>query len=521
MCKKTYWIGIVMLVTLLTAPVVAAQAATPAEVVQHYYTALGQAYPSLAATDEYGAALTAANNLSARLTTIDLARMGETIAQIGELLADLSNAFSDLSVVAAQTLPEALFVPEDLPMGALSLGPDLTPVLDEIAAAAGDLALVAGFVHSELPEATFVPSTVLADPASSGLLIADPLPTISAAGEELAGALEQLATAVEARLPQATCLPSQNLLGSEAQAITAPLLAELDRFQAALLALRDHLEGQGDHFFIPRALAELEGQTGLLASGAGGTTHWADELDRLLDTYSTADGSAARLQVILDSDPFGPEALNTAARLRDRVKEASNGYVSGSTATNLDLQQVMDRDFVRVMMVVLAGILLVLVLLLRSLVAPIYMLLTILLSYGATLGITRLVFGGILDRGLTWFVPFLIFVLLMAVGMDYNIFIMGRVKEEVAGSDVRSGVRRAVQHTGGIIASAGIIMAATFAAMLSSSLQGLVQLAFAIAVGVLLDAFVVVILVSSIAVLLGRWNWWPWRGPRSEQGVGG
>jgi RND superfamily putative drug exporter len=158
------------------------------------------------------------------------------------------------------------------------------------------------------------------------------------------------------------------------------------------------------------------------------------------------------------------------------------------------------------------GIAVVLVLLLRSLVAPIYLIATILLSYGATLGLTRLLFENILHKGMTWWVPFFIFVLLVALGMDYNIFLMGRVKEEVAGNGTRSGVARALARTGGIITSAGIIMAGTFAAMMSASLLGLVQLAFAVTVGVLLDTFVVrTALVPAIAVLLDRWNWWPSR----------
>jgi RND superfamily putative drug exporter len=143
------------------------------------------------------------------------------------------------------------------------------------------------------------------------------------------------------------------------------------------------------------------------------------------------------------------------------------------------------------------------------------MMATILLSYGATLGVTRLVFGGILGEGLAWFVPFLIFVVLVALGMDYNIFLMGRVKEEAA-HGTRAGIERAVERTGGIITSAGIIMAGTFAAMMVSSLLGLVQIAFAVAVGILLDTFIIrTTLMPAIAMLLGRWNWWPGKGPEA------
>jgi len=135
------------------------------------------------------------------------------------------------------------------------------------------------------------------------------------------------------------------------------------------------------------------------------------------------------------------------------------------------------------------------------------------------MGIMRLVFEVVLGREIAWFVPFFMFVLLLALGMDYNIFLMGRVREEVAVHGTKKGVRLAVLHTGGIITSAGIIMAGTFAAMMSSSILGLVQLSFAVTVGVLQDTFITrTILVPSIFVLLDRWNWWPGHLVRGERG---
>ena len=104
--------------------------------------------------------------------------------------------------------------------------------------------------------------------------------------------------------------------------------------------------------------------------------------------------------------------------------------------------------------------------------------------------------------------------MLVALGMDYNIFLIGRVKEEVAVGGTRDGTRHALARTGGIITSAGIIMAGTFASMMSGSILGLLQIGFAVAFGVLLDTFVVrTTLVPAIIVLLGRWSWWPRRGP--------
>ncbi len=139
----------------------------------------------------------------------------------------------------------------------------------------------------------------------------------------------------------------------------------------------------------------------------------------------------------------------------------------------LDLRDASNRDMTRAMVYVLGGVFVVLVLLLRALVSPIYLILTILLSYGATLGVVRLLFVDILGAaGIVWWVPMFMFVMLVALGMDYNIFLIGRVKEEVVTHGTRAGTRLALARTGGIITSAGIIMAGTFASMLSAQPAG-------------------------------------------------
>jgi len=444
--------------------------------------------------------------------SIDLSQVGQLIAGTRESLGALGAAFAGMSATVAETMPEEVYLPEGEVGDLMAFAPDLSPLAEALSAAGDELAAAAGEAAREMPEATWVPQALPAEVGALAGAYADPTAALEQDLGTLAGALRRLGSAAAAELPGATYLPPETLLAGEAQFAVEPLLAEVDAFHAAMEALAREMGGREDGFLIPAALLE---------EGAG------DELDQLLDTYSTPDGQVARLQVVLEDDPFSLEAMNAVARLRQEVGYASRGYVSGSTATNLDLQTVMDRDFVKVMLLVIGGILVVLILLLRSLVAPVYMMLTILLSYGATMGITRLVFDGLLGEGIAWFVPFLIFVVLVALGMDYNIFLMGRVKEEVAlagapgspqaGNRTRAGIERAVERTGGIITSAGIIMAGTFAAMMSSSLLGLVQLGFAVAIGVLLDTFIIrTALVPAIATLLGRWNWWPGREPGSQ-----
>ena len=239
-------------------------------------------------------------------------------------------------------------------------------------------------------------------------------------------------------------------------------------------------------------------------------------LKALHDAYVSSDGTAARFQVVLSVGPYTPQALTTVAALRQTLQTVGvSGAVEGTSAVLLDLRDASNRDMTRTIVFVLAGIFVVLLLLLRAIVAPIYLILTILLSYTATLGVVRVLFVNILGAaGLTWWVPIFMFVMLVALGMDYNIFLIGRVKEEAAKRGTREGTQVALAKTGGIITSAGIIMAGTFAAMMSASILGLLQIGFAVAFGVLLDTFVVrTTVVPAIIVLLKRWSWWPRRGP--------
>lgn len=239
-------------------------------------------------------------------------------------------------------------------------------------------------------------------------------------------------------------------------------------------------------------------------------------LKALRDAFFSADGTAVRLQVVLDSDPYGRAAMKTVGDIRQVFSDSGiDGVIQGGPSVLVDLRDGSNRDLTRAFIFVLGGIFVVLLLLLRALVAPIYLILTILLSYASTLGVMRLVFVDIMHTpGVTWWVPMFMFVMLVALGMDYNIFLIGRVKEEVALHGTKDGTRHALARTGGIITSAGIIMAGTFASMMSASLLGLLQIGFAVAFGVLLDTFVVrTTLVPAIIVLLGRWSWWPRRGP--------
>ena len=170
-----------------------------------------------------------------------------------------------------------------------------------------------------------------------------------------------------------------------------------------------------------------------------------------------------------------------------------------------------DSDFLKVVGLAILGILIVIIILLRSILAQLYMVATVLLNYGTTLGLTTWVFLDLAKQGaLIYMIPLFIFIILVALGADYNIFLMSRIKEEAQTRPIKEAVSHAVANTGGVITACGIILAGTFATLITSPLQVVLQIGVAIAAGVLIDTFVVrALLVPALATLTGRWSWWP------------
>jgi RND superfamily putative drug exporter len=217
----------------------------------------------------------------------------------------------------------------------------------------------------------------------------------------------------------------------------------------------------------------------------------------------------ATLEAAADSDA----AKETIERLRTDVHAVSgaDALVGGYTAQQYDTQQTAARDRTVIVPVVLAIILLILTLLLRSLLVPLLLVATVALNFLATLGVSALVFEHLLGFGGTdASVPLYGFVFLVALGVDYNIFLMSRVREEALVHGSRQGVLRGLTTTGGVITSAGVVLAATFAALMVIPLAFLVQIAFIVAFGVLLDTLVVrSLLVPALVIDIGPRAWWP------------
>jgi RND superfamily putative drug exporter len=246
-----------------------------------------------------------------------------------------------------------------------------------------------------------------------------------------------------------------------------------------------------------------------------------------LTTVGERDNIGTRMELVMAHSPFAHRTIddlrNVEAAIRDslpeKMREEAQLWVVGTTASVRDLAAVTQRDRRRIEILVLASVFVVLVLLLRTIVLPIYLLLSVLFSYYATLGVSFAVFY-LLDPqgfvGIDWKVAIFLFTILIAVGEDYNIFLITRVHEEEKRHGPIHGVVEALTRTGPIISSCGLIMAGTFASLLSASLIEMRQLGFALVFGVLLDTFVVrPILLPAFLILRRR----GWRGEADEKPV--
>jgi RND superfamily putative drug exporter len=269
-----------------------------------------------------------------------------------------------------------------------------------------------------------------------------------------------------------------------------------------------------------QAMAEARGRLPAELSGlaAAFTPDYLYAPPELLAAYESADHSVARFYVTTTTDPYDTRSFDAVSNLRSRLGEqaatvgpGAQVVVGGATAEFADVQSTITADFTRVAFITILGILVVLILLLRAVVAPVYLVLTVLLSYGGSLSLSALILqSGFGEAGINYFIPLMVFVLLVALGSDYNIFLMSRVREESRSGPLRDGIRVASARTGTVITSAGLILAGTFAALLSSPLMLLFQIGLCVALGVLIDTFVVrSLLVPAITAVVGDRAWWP------------
>ena len=246
-----------------------------------------------------------------------------------------------------------------------------------------------------------------------------------------------------------------------------------------------------------------------------------------LKMFNSPDGTTSRLDVSLMGDPYSEKALTVIEDIRSMIQSTINSQsitgvevlVGGDTAVQLDTKTVIDEDTRLLAPLILFAILCVLILIQRSFVAPLYLLFSVIISYAATFGISIFIFQDILNHtGVAYSNGIWIFVFLVALGADYNIFVIARIKEETERLGFNEGIAVAVGKTGGVVTSAGIILASTFAVLTTLPLRDVFQLGMAVMLGVLIDTFVVrTLLVPSMAAILKNYSWWPSLGSRKSE----
>jgi putative drug exporter of the RND superfamily len=244
-----------------------------------------------------------------------------------------------------------------------------------------------------------------------------------------------------------------------------------------------------------------------------------NEFKTVADIFMSPDGHATRFLIQTKLNPFTTAAMDQVNSITNAARSAqpntalSDAKVSmtGMTVSLRDTRDYYNQDTEFIVVATVIIVLLILIALLRAIIAPLYLILSVLVSYASALGIGVIVFQFLLGQELHWSCPGLTFILLVAIGADYNLLLISRIRDE-SPYGVRSGVIRTVGSTGAVITSAGLIFAASMFGLTLASISTMVQIGFIIGAGILLDTFLVrTITVPAVAALVGRANWWPSR----------
>lgn len=244
-----------------------------------------------------------------------------------------------------------------------------------------------------------------------------------------------------------------------------------------------------------------------------------DEFRKAAAAFIAPDGRAVRYLVQNEINPFSTEAMDLVNKVIQTASEATpNTALAGSTVSMAgfpvmlrDIRDYYNHDIRLIIIVTILVVLLILIVLLRAIVAPLYLIASVIISYLSALGIGVVMFQFVLGQELHWSIPGLTFIILVAVGADYNLLLISRIRDE-SPHGIRLGIIRTVGSTGGVITAAGLIFAASMFGLLFASISTLVQAGFVVGTGILLDTFIVrTVTVPAIATLIGDANWWPSR----------
>jgi putative drug exporter of the RND superfamily len=368
--------------------------------------------------------------------------------------------------------------------------------------------------------------------AGFGGTISAPAGTDSAAGTNLLNKYFPATAANPTNLVYKLSTPAWN----DAAGIAAAT-AQLQK-EPVFTGVTGPLNPIGGTGFTPAEYTELHGLLGsgtlpatapplpAAAAQAGITaTQWtqAYQLYRATSQFVSADGKTIQFETSLTAgDPSTTAALNAVPAVRTAAQSvvptlhATDSGVTGEAPALYDISSISNSDLAHVIPIAIIVIGVLLALVMRSLVAPLYLIASVAISYFAALGLAVIIFieiGG--SGGITFILPFLLFIFLLALGEDYNILVMTRIREEAHRLPLREAVSRAVGVTGTTVTSAGLVLAGTFAVFAVVGGRGaggsqIVDVGIGLAIGVIMDTFVVrTVLVPCTVVLLGRWNWWP------------
>lgn len=280
----------------------------------------------------------------------------------------------------------------------------------------------------------------------------------------------------------------------------------LDQVSDGLTSAQDYLTGltEASAFYLPKEMLTSE------------------EFAPVLDTYFSPDRKVMTMDVVYKANPYSNEAIDSIADIKNIIKQTTKGTklenanvaVGGITSTNADLQTMSKGDYSKTVIYMLLGISIILIFLFRSIIMPVYLIGSLIITYYTAMSINEVIFMNIFDyTGISWAVPFFAFVILMALGVDYSIFLMDRFNEYKELS-VSEAMHLAMKKMGTVIISAAVILGGTFAAMMPSGMLSLLQIASIILTGLLLYAFIILPLFIPVMVKnFGKANWWPFKRP--------
>ncbi|MED3961598.1 MMPL family transporter [Niallia taxi] len=285
----------------------------------------------------------------------------------------------------------------------------------------------------------------------------------------------------------------------------------LDQVSDGLNSATDYLSGLSkndqNQFYLPQEVLE------------------SDDFKGALDTYLSKDNKIMTMDVVFSANPYSNEAIDQVDDIKDTVEKATAGTklenaevaVGGITSTNADLRAMSNEDYSKTVLWMLVGIGIVLIFLFRSIIMPAYIIGSLILTFYTAMGINEAIYVNLLGyTGISWAVPFFGFVILVALGVDYSIFLMDRFNE-YRDLSIGEAMLEAMKKMGTVIISAAVILGGTFAAMMPSGMLSLLQIASIVLVGLFLYALIILPLFIPVMVKnFGEANWWPFKRPNKE-----